>query len=138
MSGYIFMCSYVKEWEKMKKRKKIPDDILGEAVGILEELGMLKHTAIWQHEKVEEFINKYTEEIVEKMEWEEKEKLYKLADELTGRLYGSFKELKRVSGKYEELRERLEREYGDTRLPKVDKNEEELDKMWRELSEEEE
>ena len=116
-------------------KDEIPDSILMEAIAIMEELKILRNTSLWQHKKVEEFSKKYTDDEVEKLGWEEKERLYKLTDELAGRLYGTFKELKRLTGKYEKLRVRLEQEYGDTRLPKVNKNEKDLNDMWRDYGE---
>ena len=116
-------------------KDEIPDSILMEAIAIMEELKILRNTSLWQHKKVEEFSKKYTDDEVEKLEWEEKESLHKLTDELAGRLYGTFKELKRLTGKYDKLRVRLEREYGDTRLPRVDTDLKDLDKMWRDYGE---
>jgi ABC-type proline/glycine betaine transport system ATPase subunit len=117
-------------------KRSLPKDILEEAMKLLDELSILKATAIWQHTKIEEFINRHTDEEVEVMGWEEKEKLYKVAEELQGRLNGSVRDLVRVSNKYEEMRIRVNKKYG-TKLPGVKGDMDNLMRIWREEDDEE-
>ena len=108
-------------------------DILEEAIEILEKSEILKETAIWQSEEVSKLVGMHTEEEVEGLPWDEKERYMEQMEELWGRLRGSVMELKKLSERYEELRLRLKKEYGDERLPPLPP--EEIDRLLDEAGE---
>lgn len=88
-----------------------------EAVEILRQSSVLKDTVDWLIVEVEKVCNRYTDDEVDALTWEEKEKHLRDVDELSGRLNESVRTLDLLDEQYEKLRVKVRKLYGKDYLP---------------------
>jgi len=86
--------------------------LLEEAQSIMERSRMLRINAEWVSSEIGKVVNKTTEEKLAVMDWEEKERHYKLLTELEGRLLGSVKDLFKLDAEHRKIVERVNAAYG--------------------------
>lgn len=100
--------------------KKVPEYLHKEAILLLERISILKGTVIWHEEQVDKFMKEYSDEKMEALSWEEKEKVYSKANELIGRMNVSVRELDKLNGEYNNLRGRANEYFGREVMPSID------------------
>jgi hypothetical protein len=100
-----------------EENQKPNQSLLDEACEILVQSEILKETVFWQSEQVEKFVNKYPDEVLNRMTTEEQLENVRKAEELWARLNQSVKELKKLNDDYESLRLRVKKQYGREIMP---------------------
>jgi hypothetical protein len=100
-----------------KRDRKIFGKLYEEACELLAQMDTLKEVAIWQDKEVTKYMNKYPDEVIEKMDWEEQERVLNLAEELYGRMTRSVADLVKLGERYERLREKVREQYGRDVMP---------------------
>ena len=88
-----------------------------EAVEILRQSTVLKDTVDWLMKEVDRVCNRYSDDEVEELSWEERERHLRDVDELSGRLNESVRTLDALDEQYEKLRVKLKKLYGKDYLP---------------------
>lgn len=88
-----------------------------EAVEILRQSNVLKETVDWLMKEVDRVCNRYSDDEVDGLSWEEKEQHLKEVDELSGRLNESVRTLDVLDEQYEKLRAKVKKLYGKDYLP---------------------
>lgn len=87
-------------------------DIKRRALKTMQESRQIMKEVDDNYAKICKFVNDYTEEKLEAMEWEQKEKMYAEADALFQRIAECEEILKRMDTEYESLRQEVNKFYG--------------------------
>jgi hypothetical protein len=113
-------------WSGMPKKNKKDlwwADIKSRALKTMTESRAIVEEVDRNYAKICKFVENYTEEKLEKMAWEEKEKMYSEADALFQRIAECEEILKRMDIEYDALRKEVNEYYGKEVMkdvPRVD------------------
>ena len=113
-------------WSGMPKKNKKDAwwaDIKSRALKTMTESRAIVEEVDQNYAKICKFVENYTEEKLDKMAWEEKEKMYSEADALFQRIAECEEILKRMDTEYEALRKEVNAFYGKEVMkdvPKID------------------
>ena len=101
------------------KKKKMSNELLREALDLVNKMETLRGTVEWLLDLVEKYDEEYSDDMIERLSWEEKEEGYKKIEELMGRVESLLRELEALDVEYDELREKVKNYYGTDRLPPI-------------------